>query len=54
MSRRMGYAGLIPTAFAQAATGELTAEEALDQVHGEVRRIFQKRQHVNAWLLRAY
>jgi hypothetical protein len=42
MSRRMGHTGLIPTAFAQAATAELTPEEALDQADGEVRCIFQK------------
>ncbi|MGH6918726.1 MAG: extracellular solute-binding protein, partial [Geminicoccaceae bacterium] len=34
--------GLIPTMFAQAATGRLTAEEALDQADKEVREIFQK------------
>jgi multiple sugar transport system substrate-binding protein len=34
--------GLIPTMFAQAATGQLTPEEALDQADNEVRRIFQK------------
>jgi hypothetical protein len=38
----MGHAGLIPTAFAQAATGELTPGEGLDQADDEVRRIFQK------------
>lgn len=35
-------AGLIPTMFARAATGELTPEEALDQADGHVRGIFQK------------
>jgi multiple sugar transport system substrate-binding protein len=34
--------GLIPTMFAQAATGQLTPEEALDQGDKEVREIFQK------------
>jgi multiple sugar transport system substrate-binding protein len=34
--------GLIPTMFAQAATGRLTPEEALDQADNEVREIFQK------------
>ena len=28
--------------FAQAATGQLTPEDALDQADSEVRRIFQK------------
>jgi multiple sugar transport system substrate-binding protein len=34
--------GLIPTMFAQAASGRLTPEEALDQADKEVREIFQK------------
>jgi multiple sugar transport system substrate-binding protein len=34
--------GLIPAMFAQAATGRLTPEEALDQADKEVREIFQK------------
>jgi multiple sugar transport system substrate-binding protein len=34
--------GLIPAMFAQAATGRLTPEEALDHADGEVRGIFQK------------
>lgn len=34
--------GLIPTMFAQAATGRLTPEQALDQADLEVRRIFQE------------
>jgi multiple sugar transport system substrate-binding protein len=36
------HRGLIPTMFARAATGRLTAEDALDQAHQEVRQIFQK------------
>jgi multiple sugar transport system substrate-binding protein len=36
------HAGLIPTMFARAATGQLTPEEALDQADREVRLIFQK------------
>jgi multiple sugar transport system substrate-binding protein len=36
------HAGLIPTMFARAATGQLTPEEALDQADGEVRVIFEK------------
>jgi multiple sugar transport system substrate-binding protein len=35
-------AGVIPTMFARAATGQLTPEAALDQADQEVRRIFQK------------
>jgi multiple sugar transport system substrate-binding protein len=35
------HAGVIPTMFAQAATGQLTPEEALDQADREVRAIFQ-------------
>jgi multiple sugar transport system substrate-binding protein len=34
--------GLIPTMFAEAATGRLTPEQALDAADVEVRRIFQK------------
>ena len=34
--------GLIPTMFAQAATGRLTPQEALDQADSEVRVIFRK------------
>ena len=34
--------GLIPTMFAQAATGRLTPEAALDEADAGVRRIFQK------------
>jgi multiple sugar transport system substrate-binding protein len=34
--------GLLPTMFAQAATGRLTPEEALDQADGQVRQIFDK------------
>jgi multiple sugar transport system substrate-binding protein len=36
------HAGLIPTMFAQAATGRLTPEDTLDQADRAVRRIFQK------------
>jgi multiple sugar transport system substrate-binding protein len=36
------HTGLIPAMFAQAATGQLTPEAALDQADGELRRIFQK------------
>jgi multiple sugar transport system substrate-binding protein len=35
-------AGLIPTMFARAATGQLAPEEALDQADKELRQIFQK------------
>jgi multiple sugar transport system substrate-binding protein len=35
-------AGLIPTMFARAATGQVTPEDALDQANRELRRIFQK------------
>jgi multiple sugar transport system substrate-binding protein len=35
------HRGLIPTMFAQAATGQLTPEEALDQADREMRAIFQ-------------
>jgi multiple sugar transport system substrate-binding protein len=35
------HAGLIPTMFARAATGQLTPDEALDQADREVRAIFQ-------------
>ena len=34
--------GIVSTMCAQAATGELTPEEALDQADKEVRQIFQK------------
>ena len=34
--------GIVSTMCAQAATGQLTPEEALEQADGEVRRIFQK------------
>lgn len=34
--------GIIPTMFAQAATGRLAPEEALDEADGDLRRIFQK------------
>jgi hypothetical protein len=34
--------GLIPTMFAQAATGELTPEAALDQADARTREIFSK------------
>ena len=34
--------GLISTMFAQAATGKLTPEEALNQADAQVQRIFQK------------
>ncbi len=34
--------GLIPTMFARAATGQLTAEEALAEAADESRHIFQK------------
>jgi multiple sugar transport system substrate-binding protein len=36
------HKGLIPNMFAQAATGRLTPEAALDQADGELRRIFEK------------
>jgi multiple sugar transport system substrate-binding protein len=36
------HAGLIPTMFARAATGQLAPEEALDQADKEARQIFQK------------
>jgi multiple sugar transport system substrate-binding protein len=34
-------AGLIPTMFAQAATGQLAPDEALDEADKEMREIFQ-------------